>query len=100
MRKRGSRFERVRACAARSARPAWSSKKGQRSPGGSTWTSVSPRTSEAGAMASTFIGGTLTVEGELSADGPVTIAGTVQGRITARERVVVERSAKVIAEIE
>lgn len=50
-------------------------------------------------MASTLIGQGITVEGEISADDEVVVQGTVRGKITGREAVVVEQGAVVEADV-
>ena len=50
-------------------------------------------------MASTVIGHGITVEGEISADDEVVIQGTVRGKITGREAVVIEQGAVVEADV-
>jgi cytoskeletal protein CcmA (bactofilin family) len=50
-------------------------------------------------MASTVIGQGIIVEGEISADDEVVIQGTVRGRITGRDAVVVEQGAVVEADV-
>lgn len=50
-------------------------------------------------MASTVIGQGIIVEGEISADDEVIVQGTVRGRITGRDAVVVETGAVVEADV-
>ncbi len=50
-------------------------------------------------MASTVIGAGITIEGEISTDEDVVVQGTVRGKLTARDGVVVEEGATVEADI-
>jgi len=50
-------------------------------------------------MASTVIGHGIIIEGEITADDEVVIQGTVRGRITGHEAVVVEQGAVVEADV-
>lgn len=47
----------------------------------------------------TIIGQGITIEGEISADDEVIVRGTVRGKITGREAVVVEPGAVVEADV-
>jgi cytoskeletal protein CcmA (bactofilin family) len=51
-------------------------------------------------MASTVIGQGITVEGEISADDDIVIQGTVRGKISGREAVVIEQGAVVEADVD
>src|SRR5688572_7758191 len=51
-------------------------------------------------MAHTIIGSTIIVDGEISADDKLVVAGTVKGKIEAKQGLVVERSGTVEAEVE
>jgi cytoskeletal protein CcmA (bactofilin family) len=51
-------------------------------------------------MANTVIGSSITIDGEISGEEPVTVLGTVKGRISAAQNVVVENGATVEANIE
>ncbi len=51
-------------------------------------------------MANTVIGSSIVIDGEVSGEEPVTILGTVKGRIAAAQNVVVENGATVEANIE
>jgi cytoskeletal protein CcmA (bactofilin family) len=50
-------------------------------------------------MASTVIGAGITIEGEITTDEDVVVAGTVKGRLTAKEAVTIEHGATVEADI-
>ncbi len=50
-------------------------------------------------MASTVIGAGITIAGEISTDEDVVVQGTVRGKLTARDGVVVEEGATVEADI-
>lgn len=50
-------------------------------------------------MGTTRIGATLSIEGELSAADDVTVSGRLRGKIESRGRVLVERGARVEADI-
>jgi cytoskeletal protein CcmA (bactofilin family) len=51
-------------------------------------------------MANTVIGSSIVIDGEVTGEEPVTILGTVKGRIAAGQNVVVETGATVEANIE
>jgi cytoskeletal protein CcmA (bactofilin family) len=51
-------------------------------------------------MAGTVIGQGITIEGEVTSDEQVTIQGTLRGKLTARDAVLVERGAVVEADID
>ena len=50
-------------------------------------------------MASTVIGATLTIEGEVIADEDVVVQGTIRGKLTAKDSVVVESGAVIEADV-
>jgi cytoskeletal protein CcmA (bactofilin family) len=50
-------------------------------------------------MASTVIGAGITIEGEIATDEDVVIAGTVRGKLSAKESVTVEHGATVEADV-
>ena len=50
-------------------------------------------------MASTVIGAGLTIEGEITSDEDVSVAGTVRGKIDAKEAVSIEHGATVEADV-
>ncbi len=50
-------------------------------------------------MASTVIGAGITVEGEISTDDDVVVAGIVRGKLTAKESVTIEHGATVEADV-
>ena len=50
-------------------------------------------------MASTVIGAGITVEGEITTDDDVIVAGTVRGKVTAGDSVTVEHGGLVEADI-
>jgi cytoskeletal protein CcmA (bactofilin family) len=50
-------------------------------------------------MASTVIGAGITVEGEISTDEDVVVAGTVRGKLSAKEGVTIEHGATVEADV-
>ena len=50
-------------------------------------------------MASTVIGAGITVEGEITTDEDVVVAGTVRGKLTAKEGVTIEHGATVEADV-
>jgi cytoskeletal protein CcmA (bactofilin family) len=50
-------------------------------------------------MASTVIGAGITVEGEISTDEDVVVAGTVRGKVSAKEGVTIEHGATVEADV-
>ena len=51
-------------------------------------------------MANTVIGSSIVVDGEISGEEPITILGTVKGKVAAAQGVVVEAGATVEADIE
>jgi cytoskeletal protein CcmA (bactofilin family) len=50
-------------------------------------------------MASTVIGAGITVEGEISTDEDLVVAGTVRGKVSAKEGVTIEHGATVEADV-
>lgn len=50
-------------------------------------------------MASTVIGAGITIEGEITTDEDVVVAGTLRGKLTAKEAVTVEHGANVVADV-
>jgi cytoskeletal protein CcmA (bactofilin family) len=50
-------------------------------------------------MASTVIGTGITVEGEITTDEDVVVAGTLRGKLSAKEGVTIEHGATVEADI-
>jgi cytoskeletal protein CcmA (bactofilin family) len=50
-------------------------------------------------MASTVIGAGITVEGEITTDEDVVVAGTIRGKLSAKEGVTVEHGATVEADV-
>jgi cytoskeletal protein CcmA (bactofilin family) len=50
-------------------------------------------------MASTIIGAGITIEGEVTTDDDVVVAGTVRGKLSAKDAVTVEAGALVEADI-
>ncbi|MDB4942001.1 MAG: hypothetical protein JWP97_1535 [Labilithrix sp.] len=50
-------------------------------------------------MASTVIGAGITIEGEVTSDEDVVVAGTLRGRLTAKDGVTVEQGGTVEADI-
>ena len=50
-------------------------------------------------MASTVIGPGIIVEGEITADEEIVVQGTVRGKISGREAVVIEQGAVVEADV-
>jgi cytoskeletal protein CcmA (bactofilin family) len=50
-------------------------------------------------MASTVIGAGITVEGEISTDEDLVVAGTVRGKVSAKEGVQIEHGAIVEADV-
>ncbi|MBL8613064.1 MAG: polymer-forming cytoskeletal protein [Myxococcales bacterium] len=50
-------------------------------------------------MATTVIGAGITIEGDLSTDDDVVVQGTLRGKLTARDGVVVEAGGSVEADI-
>jgi cytoskeletal protein CcmA (bactofilin family) len=51
-------------------------------------------------MANTVIGSSIVVDGEISGEEPITILGTVKGKVAVSQSVVVEAGATVEADIE
>ncbi|HEX7507092.1 MAG TPA: polymer-forming cytoskeletal protein [Polyangia bacterium] len=51
-------------------------------------------------MANTVIGSSIVVDGEISGEEPITILGTVKGKVTVAQNVVIEAGATVEADIE
>ncbi|HZU82055.1 MAG TPA: polymer-forming cytoskeletal protein, partial [Polyangiaceae bacterium] len=50
-------------------------------------------------MASTVIGAGITIEGEITTDEDVVVAGTLKGKLSAKEGVTVEHGATVEADV-
>jgi cytoskeletal protein CcmA (bactofilin family) len=50
-------------------------------------------------MASTVIGAGITIEGEITTDEDVVVAGTLRGKLSAKEAVTVEHGATVEADV-
>ncbi len=50
-------------------------------------------------MASTVIGAGITIEGEIATDEDVVVAGTLRGKLSAKESVTIEHGAVVEADI-
>ena len=50
-------------------------------------------------MASTVIGAGITIEGEITTDEDVVVAGTVRGKLSAKEGVTIEHGATVEADV-
>ena len=50
-------------------------------------------------MASTVIGAGITIEGEITTDEDVLVTGTLRGKLTAKEGVIVEHGATVEADV-
>ncbi len=50
-------------------------------------------------MASTVIGAGITIEGEVTTDEDVVVAGTLRGKLTAKEGVTIEHGATVEADV-
>jgi cytoskeletal protein CcmA (bactofilin family) len=50
-------------------------------------------------MASTVIGAGITVEGEITTDEDVVVAGTVRGKLSAKEGITIEHGANVEADV-
>ena len=50
-------------------------------------------------MASTVIGQGITIEGEVSADEEVIVQGTIRGKLSARDNVVIEAGAVIEADV-
>jgi cytoskeletal protein CcmA (bactofilin family) len=55
---------------------------------------------EANPMANTVIGSSIVIDGEISGDEPLTILGTVKGKIAIAENVIIEAGATVEADVE
>ena len=51
-------------------------------------------------MASTVIGSSITVDGEILGDEDLQVLGTVKGKISIKDKIVVEQGATVEADIE
>lgn len=50
-------------------------------------------------MASTVIGAGITIEGEVTTDEDVVVAGTLRGKLTAKDAVTIEHGATVEADV-
>ncbi len=50
-------------------------------------------------MASTVIGAGITIEGEITTDEDIVVAGTVRGKLSAKEGVTIEHGATVEADV-
>jgi cytoskeletal protein CcmA (bactofilin family) len=50
-------------------------------------------------MASTVIGAGITIEGEITTDEDVVVAGTVRGKLSAKEAITIEHGATVEADV-
>ena len=50
-------------------------------------------------MASTVIGAGITIEGEITTDEDVVIAGTVRGKLSAKDAITIEHGASVEADL-
>jgi cytoskeletal protein CcmA (bactofilin family) len=50
-------------------------------------------------MASTVIGAGITIEGEITTDEDVVVAGTLRGKLSAKEGVTIEHGATVEADV-
>ena len=50
-------------------------------------------------MASTVIGTGITIEGEITSDDDVVVAGTVRGKLSAKEGITIEQGAIVEADV-
>ncbi|SRR5271155_4752853 len=50
-------------------------------------------------MASTVIGAGITIEGEITSDEDVVVAGTIRGKLTAKDSVTIEHGALVEADV-
>jgi cytoskeletal protein CcmA (bactofilin family) len=50
-------------------------------------------------MASTVIGAGITIEGEITSDEDIVVAGTIRGKLTAKESVTIEHGAVVEADV-
>src|SRR5690606_34571967 len=77
----------------------------------STWTSISrnpfarhfasPRTlATRELMANTVIGSTIVIDGEITGDEDLVVQGTVKGRVSLRENILVEESGVLEANVE
>ena len=55
---------------------------------------------EARPMASTVVGSSIVIDGEISGDEPLTILGTVKGKVAVTQNVAVEPGATVEADVE
>jgi cytoskeletal protein CcmA (bactofilin family) len=55
---------------------------------------------EARPMANTVIGSSIVIDGEISGDEPLTILGTVKGKVAVAQNVVIESGATVEADVE
>lgn len=51
-------------------------------------------------MASTVIGAGITIEGEIATDEDIVVAGTLRGKLSAKEAVTIEQGAIVEADVE
>ena len=51
-------------------------------------------------MANTVIGSSIVIDGEISGEEPITILGTVKGKIAIAENVIIEAGATVEADVE
>jgi cytoskeletal protein CcmA (bactofilin family) len=51
-------------------------------------------------MASTVIGPGITIEGEITTDDDVVVAGTVRGKLSAKDGVTIEQGAVVEADVD
>jgi cytoskeletal protein CcmA (bactofilin family) len=50
-------------------------------------------------MASTVIGAGITIEGEITSDEDIVVAGTIRGKLTAKDSVTIEHGAVVEADV-
>jgi cytoskeletal protein CcmA (bactofilin family) len=50
-------------------------------------------------MAATVIGEGITIEGEITSDDDVVVAGTVRGKLSAKEAITIEHGATVEADV-
>jgi cytoskeletal protein CcmA (bactofilin family) len=57
------------------------------------------RETETSTMASTIIGPGMTIEGEISSDDDVVVQGTLRGKLSAKEGVVVEQGGVIDADV-
>jgi cytoskeletal protein CcmA (bactofilin family) len=55
---------------------------------------------EARTMANTVIGSSIVIDGEISGEEPLTILGTVKGKVAMAQNVVIESGATVEADVE